>query len=104
MAVAALISGNDPTHEEAYFKQVSVVHHWCQASYLEMNVAKTKELLLQTKGATVFTVFNPVVLNNKPVEVVDHFKYLGTIIDSTLSFSEHAESVFKPANQRLFLN
>ena len=31
------------------------------------------------------------------------FKYLGTIIDQTLSFTENSESIFKRANQRLFL-
>lgn len=90
----------NPTHRGASLRYVSVLQDWCQASYLEMNVAKTKELVVHTKGVTNVT---PVVLNNQPVEVVDHFKYLGTTIDHTLSFNEHSDSIFKRANQRLFL-
>lgn len=33
----------------------------------------------------------PVKLNKKPVEKVQHFKYLGTITDQTLTFNENAE-------------
>ncbi|KAJ8349037.1 hypothetical protein SKAU_G00276260 [Synaphobranchus kaupii] len=37
------------------------------------------------------------------VEQVGAFKYLGTEIDSLLSFSQHADSVYRKAQQRLFL-
>ena len=63
-------------------------------------MAKTKELAIQTKRNDDVT---PLTLNNQTVEIIDHFKYLGTIIDYNFSFNQHSEAVFKRANQRLFL-
>ena len=40
-----------------------------------MNVAKTKELVLDARTANVFV---PVKVNNETVEVMSTFKYLGT--------------------------
>ena len=37
------------------------------------------------------------------MEAVEHFKYLGTYIDSKLDFSENTEHIFKTCNQRLHL-
>ena len=34
---------------------------------------------------------------------MESFRYLGTVIDSKLSFDEHADALYKKANQRLFL-
>ena len=44
-----------------------------------------------------------VSIDEKEVEKVDCFIYLGTSIDSKLTFNDHAENVFKKANQRLSL-
>ena len=37
------------------------------------------------------------------VEQVKHFKYLGTQIDHRLSFTQHADGVYKKAQQRMCL-
>ena len=47
---------------------------------LEINVGRTKELVLDARKTT--NVFVPVRVNNEPVEVVSKFKYLGTLIDN----------------------
>lgn len=86
MALVELLKENNAAHEEAYFSQVTLLQDWCQTIKLEINMNKTKELIIQTKprGASNIT---HVVLNSRPVEVVEHFKYLGTIIDRTLNFN-----------------
>ena len=43
----------------------------------------------------------PTSINGQIVECVDNYKYLGTIIDSKLSFEANCETVYKKANQRL---
>ena len=87
--------------EESYFRQVADIQTWCQSSHLIINVAKTKEVLFQTKAETANCT--SLILDNQPVEQVNHFKYLGTTIDNTLCFKVHSESIVKRANQRLFL-
>ena len=69
--------------------------------FLELNVGKTKELILgKLKGLEYAT---PVVIDQKEVEIVHDFKYLGTHVDEKLSFDSHADSVYKKSQQRLFL-
>ena len=42
------------------------------------------------------------VIQNMNVETVDEYKYLGTIIDSKLSFESNTDAACKKAQQRLF--
>ena len=46
---------------------------------------------------------NSITINNEEVEVVDSFKYLGTIVDSKLSFDAHVHEVYKKANQGMYM-
>ena len=57
-----------------YFAPVSLLNEWCKESFLEMNVSKTKELVLDARKTT--NIFVPVKVNNQPVEVVSSLKYL----------------------------
>ena len=43
----------------------------------------------------IFILFVPVKVNNEPVEVVSNFKYLGTLIDNKLSFSDNSDLIYK---------
>ena len=51
-----------------------------------MNVAKTKELVLDARTANVFV---PVKVNNATVEVMSSFKYLGTLTHNQLRLSDN---------------
>jgi len=53
------------------------LNEWCEESFLEINVGKTKELVLDARKTK--NVFVPVKVNNEPVELVSNFKYLGTL-------------------------
>ncbi|KAL8566973.1 hypothetical protein ACOMHN_059773 [Nucella lapillus] len=44
----------------------------------------------------------PLVIRGEDVELVDQYKYLGSIIDSKLSWSANAQALLKKGNQRLF--
>ena len=46
---------------------------------------------------------SPVTINDKDIEVVDEYKYLGTILDSKLSWNSNTNSVYKKCKQRLHL-
>ena len=76
-----------------YFSHVSLLNEWCKESFLEMNVGKTKELVLDARKTT--NVFVPVKINNKPVDVLSNFKYLCILIDNKLNFSGNADLIYK---------
>ena len=73
---------------------------WCEASHLQLNMAKTKDMLtdfgkkVQTQEITS--------VKGQTVQCVQFDKYLGTIIDSKLTFEANCESVCKEGHQRLF--
>lgn len=71
-------------------------------SALELNISKTKKLCCEVTEKTL-DLFQPLCIYGQQVEQVDCFKYLGTEIDTCLSFGSHVDSVFKKAQQRLHL-
>ena len=59
---------------------------WLIANGLKLNVSKTKVLLFNRAG------LNPTVnllVDNEAIENVVEFKFLGLVLDSTLSFHSH---------------
>ncbi len=101
MALVGFLFTGSAVHEEAYFSQVTVLQGLCQTSHLEVNVTKTKELLLQTKPSIMRNI-HPVKLNGEPVEEVELFKYLGTAIDQTLTFNVNAENFLREQTSDCF--
>ena len=49
------------------------------------------------------SLLQPVRIKTEDVESMKTFKYLGTVLDSNLSFTTHADTVCKKANQRMYL-
>ena len=91
MALIGLLLNEDSL--EIYFSHVSLLNEWCKESFLEINVGKTKQLVHANHPHT--DVFVPVKVNNELVEVVSDFKYLGTLIDNTLSSSDNTYLFYK---------
>ena len=58
-----------------------------------MNVGKSKTVVLDARKTT--NVFVPVNVNNEPVEVVSNFRYLGTLRDNKLLFSDNIDLIYK---------
>ena len=66
---------------------------WCEESFLEINVGKTKESVPDARKTKHVSV--PVKENNEPVKVVFKFKYLDTLIENKLSFSDNSDLIYK---------
>ena len=95
-AVVGLISSGD---EAAYREEVGTLEQWCQENHLSLNVAKTKEVIVDyRKGRGSHT---PISINGTVVERVDCFKYLGVNIHQDLTWASHTATVVKKAQQRL---
>ena len=88
MALVALLHKNDPLGEAAYLSHAAALARWCCNSQLEINVKKTKELIMSQPDSTI----QAVLLDGAPIEIVEDFKYLGTFLDSRMSFFRNTES------------
>ncbi|KAL0161541.1 hypothetical protein M9458_045266 [Cirrhinus mrigala] len=95
--VVGLITSGDET---AYREEVSALTHWCQENHLTLNVAKTKELIVDFRrcGGT-HTSIN---INGVAVERVSSFRFLGVHLAEDFSWSVHTDKIVKKAQQRLF--
>ena len=73
---------------------------WCTNNDLELNVAKTKEMIVDfRKNKTAMT---PLTNSEQQLELVDSFKFLGTTIANTIKWDINAETIAKKAQKRMF--
>ena len=100
-AILALL--NDNNSVLGYLESISHFIQWCNNNYLELNVAKTKELVItrSTHSTAGTSTHDPIHINNKAVEMVEHHKHLGLTIDNKLSFGLHTMDIYKRGQQRL---
>ena len=90
------ISNND---ESKYQVQVKWFEEWCQQNYLDLNVKKTMEMIIDFRKQKQY---GELKITNEGVKLVDCYKYLGVYIDSQLNFSQHIANVYKKAVQKDF--
>ena len=82
--------GGDDT---AYREEVEKFVAWCTSNYLELNVRKTKEMVIDYSTSSYD---HPCLLvNEEVVERVKEYKYLGTIIDDKFTFNKNVEALYK---------
>ena len=87
--IEGLITNAD---ESAYREEVERVVDWCTNNDLELNVAKTKEMIIDFRKNK--TAMPPLAIGEQ-VELVDSFKFLGTTIANTLKWDTNAETIAK---------
>ena len=95
--VEGLITNAD---KPAYREEVERVVDWCTNNDLELNVAKTKEMMIDFRRNK--TAMTPLTIREQQVELVDSFRFLGTTIANTLKWDINAEIITKKAQQRMF--
>lgn len=68
---------------------------------MQLNINKTKELVvdLHEKQRELLLL----VINNHVIKRVDHFRFLGTTIFSSLKWEDNITTTQRKAHQRLFL-
>ena len=94
--VEGLISNDD---ESVYREEVGRLVDWCSSNNLELNVAKTKEMVIDFRKNKL--PLTPLEINGELVEQVDSFRFLGTVISSDLSWDQNTEPIVKKCQQRL---
>ena len=83
-----------------YFDAIGNFQQWCEDNYLNLNVKKTKEMIIDFSTSAHDIV--PVTINAEHVESVHEYKYLGNIIDDKLDGVANVKKVCKKAKQRLY--
>ena len=78
--VIGLIKNSD---ESEYRDQVNKLISWCNDNNMELNVNKTKEMIVDFRRKKSSPP-SPLVIDGRTVELVQHFKFLGSTISSNL--------------------
>ena len=86
---------------ERYFSLIQQFVEWCDRHHLQLNVAKTKEIVIDFRKRTVVD-HAPLCIHDSAVEQVSEYKYLGTTISCKLDWSKNVNIIQKKANQRLY--
>ena len=73
---------------------------WCNNNFLDLNVKKTKEMIVDFRRGPC--AIPDLFINGVKVERVNEYKYLGTILDSKLTFDTNTQSIHKKCQTRLF--
>ena len=95
------LTGLISTDETSYRSAVEHLVGWCDANFLQLNVQKTKEMVVDFRRDPPQQ--RPLVIKGEVVEIVSQYKYLGVVLDDKLDWSEQATAMLKRGNQRLFL-
>ena len=97
---ALVNTSNSPAH---FQEEATKLHQWCEEHYLQLNVKKTKELLISPQRRDDDDPILQLTLGGEMVERVGSYKYLGTTIDSGLTFNDNTQAIFTKCQQRTYL-
>ena len=87
--------------EAAYRGRVQELAEWCDSNFLELNVSKTKELIVNFRAAPTHT--EPITIKGQSVEMVSAYRYLGTVIDNKLPWTPHIDACCKKTQKKMYL-
>ena len=83
-----------------YFSTISYFSVWCAEHNLDLNVIKTKEMVIDFR--TSKAIHEPVVIKGNTIQQTDTYKYLGVLYDNNLSWYDQGFCVINKINQRLY--
>jgi len=86
--------------EEEYRAVVSDFVKWADENHLRLNVAKTREMVVDFRRKA--TAPTPLSVLGVDVDMVEEYKYLGVSIDSRLNWKANINAVYKKGMSRLF--
>ena len=81
--------------ESSYRRQVDRLVSWSGNNNLDLNTSKTKEMIIDFRKETLSVV--PLLIDGSSMEIVDTYKFLGTIISSGLDWEVNIDSILKEA-------
>ena len=97
-SIQASLSSNDDHNN--YFNEIRNFVQYCDRNYLELNVSKTKEMIIDFRKNTQQT--QPIIIKEQEIEQVKTYKYLGITLNNTLTWNDNTNSILKKVNPRLY--
>ena len=86
--------------DSVYFSEVHKFSAWCKENYLDLNIVKTKEMVVD------FRKKNPpvpeLIIDDVAVERVAEYRYLGTVLDNNLTFDRNDDTIHKKCQSRIY--
>ena len=79
------------------------IANWCKGNKLTINIKKTKGMIFGSSYKLKNTRLNNFTINNEEIEFVNHYKYLGITLDSTLSFRNQIQNTIKIVSHKISL-
>ena len=95
--IISLLQNDESEHGPVVNEFVS----WCDEAFLQLNTSKTKDMAIDFRRK----VSNPPTqtsIKGSNIEIVEQYKYLGTVIDKDLKFNLNSDMVCKKGQQRLY--
>ena len=96
-AIVGLISQN----ELNYRCEVNRFQEWCKQNFLHLNTSKTKEMIFDFRTSKRSELL-PIVIKDSDIEIVETYKYLGTVIDNRLTWADQCKAVLSKSQQRMY--
>ena len=88
------------SNDDAYLEEVNRFTEWCKKNFLELNVSKTKEMIVDFRKSVVD--YPPLYTDQQMVERVNEYKYLGTVLDNQFKFGPNIKCVYKKVCTRVY--
>lgn len=79
--------------ETIYQSRVHEFVGWCRSNFLQLNVKKTKEMVIDFR--TSARTHQHILVDGDEVEIVEECKYLGVTTDSRLTWSTNTDDICK---------
>lgn len=80
--------------------ELTKVNQYLCHSRLALNIEKTKFMIVSNTRANYHI---DIKIGNSSIEQVKEFKYLGVILDNSLSFEKHVDTLCKKLNQKFYV-
>ncbi len=74
--------------------------HWCEKSYLRLNISKNKDMLIDFRRKICMN--KATLIKGQTIEYVQSYKYLGTIVDDKLNVEANCAAMCKKGYQNLY--
>ena len=76
---------------------------WCGSNQLTINAKKTKNMLFGSKKFVRIKELPKIDISSQEIQFVDHYKYLGVILDQNLNYQKHLKETFRLASHKVYL-
>ncbi|KAK0148535.1 putative RNA-directed DNA polymerase from transposon BS [Merluccius polli] len=96
-AIVGCVEGG---REAEYRDLVDRFVKWCGENHLQLNVAKTREMVVDFRRNK--TLPSPVSIGGTDVDMVDKYKYLAVTLDNKLDWYDNTEAIYKKGLSQLY--